>query len=465
MKYRQTMEYIESLSQYGSVLGLANIERLCGALGRPEERLRVIHVAGTNGKGSTVAYISSILRAAGYRVGTYTSPAVNDYRERFCINHRMISQKSLCEYMERLRGVCGDLVAQGLPHPTVFEVETALAFLYFQEKNCDYAVVEAGLGGATDATNVIRHPLACVWASISMDHMAILGKTLKEIAAVKAGIAKPGAVYVTARQEPEAYEQLRQAVEKAQKAAVEAAAGLSEKNEPAAESDQQQTTEHRYKECGLVIADDTQAKILSENLTTTQFRYQVFPKLKIHLPGRHQVANAVLAVECILRLRERGLADVPDEAVCAGLEEARWPGRLEVIGHKPLFILDGAHNEDAAKRLAQNIGIYFTNKRIIYIMGVLKDKEYEKMLRITAGYADHILTVTPPDNPRALPALELAQSAREYHGKVTNTASLEEAVELAHLLAAKEDVILCFGSLSWLGGVRRVYEDFRKHRH
>ncbi|MCD8381167.1 MAG: bifunctional folylpolyglutamate synthase/dihydrofolate synthase [Lachnospiraceae bacterium] len=469
MNYRQTMEYIESLSRYGSVLGLANMERLCAALERPEERLRVIHVAGTNGKGSTVAYISSILKAAGYRVGTYTSPAVNDYRERFCVNQRMISQKALCEYMERLKGVCGDLVAQGFPHPTVFEVETALAFLYFQEKNCDYAVVEVGLGGATDATNVIRHPIACVWTSISMDHMAILGKTLKEIAAVKAGIARPGAVYVTARQEPEALEQLQRAVEEAQKAAIEAvteppAGSAGAFQQRAVEDIRQQTTEHRYMESGLVVADDAQAKILSENLATTQFRYREFPKLKIHLPGRHQVTNAVLAVECICQLRERGLVAVSDAAVLKGLDEARWPGRLEVIGHNPLFVLDGAHNEDAAKRLAQNIEIYFTNKRIIYIMGVLKDKEYEKMLRITAGYADHILTVTPPDNPRALPALELAQVARECHPRVTNTASLEEAVELSHLLAEKEDVILCFGSLSWLGGMRRVYEDFRKHR-
>ncbi len=483
MNYRQIMEYIDALSRYGSVLGLANMERLCAALGEPQERLKVIHVAGTNGKGSTVAYISSILKAAGYRVGTYTSPAVNEYRERFCINHRMISQKSLCEYMERLKEVCEELVARGYLHPTVFEIETALAFLYFQEKNCDYAVVEVGLGGATDATNVVSHPLACVWASISMDHMAILGKTLQEIAAVKAGIAKPGAVYVTTRQEPEAMEALLKAVEKTGKPETESSGNMAgrdkmppdafrddaeknthEKNETAVKENQQQTMECKDLKSGLIIADDTQVKIFSENLTTTVFRYKEFPKLKIHLPGRHQVANAVLAVECICQLREQGLADVSDEAVIKGLEEARWPGRLEVIGHKPLFVLDGAHNEDAARRLAENVEIYFTNRRIIYIMGVLKDKEYEKMLRITAGYADHILTVTPPDNPRALPALELAQAAREFHPRVTNTASLEEAVELAHLLAAKEDVILCFGSLSWLGGMRRVYEDFRKHR-
>ncbi|MCD7818908.1 MAG: bifunctional folylpolyglutamate synthase/dihydrofolate synthase, partial [Lachnospiraceae bacterium] len=374
MNYRQTMEYIDSLSRYGSVLGLENMERLCAALGQPQERLRVIHVAGTNGKGSTVAYISSILQASGYRVGTYTSPAVNEYRERFRVNRRMISQKSLCEYVERLKVICEELAAQGFPHPTVFEMETALAFLYFQEKNCDYAVVEVGLGGAEDATNIVRHPIACVWTSISMDHMAILGKTLSEIAAVKAGIAKPGAVYVTTRQEPEALAQLQKVIQGVSGPAVEKTGNVPDTNVTVAKACWQWTVQSGEESGnGLVIADDTQAKMISCNLTSTMFRYREFPKLKIHLPGRHQVANAVLAVECICQLRDRGLAAVSDEAVRKGLEETRWPCRMEVIGHKPLFVLDGAHNEDAAKRLAENIEIYFTNKRMIYIMGVLKD--------------------------------------------------------------------------------------------
>ncbi len=432
MNYRQTMEYIEALSRYGSVLGLANMEQLCSALGQPQESLRIIHVAGTNGKGSTVAYLTSILQAAGYRVGTYTSPTISDYRERFCINGRMISQKNLCEYMERMKEVCEEITSQGFPHPTVFEVETALAFLYFQEKNCDYAVLEVGMGGADDATNIIQHPVACVWASISMDHMAILGKTLGEIAAVKAGIAKPGAVYVTTNQKPEAMAELRKAAE---------AAGGSE----------------------LILADSAQARIRSENLTFQQFDYKELKKLKIHLAGRHQIANALLAVECIRQLRIRGLK-ISDQAIYDGLNQTRWPGRMEVIGRHPLFVLDGAHNEDAAARLAQNIEIYFTNKRIIYIMGVLRDKEYEKILAHTARYADHILTITPPENPRALPALELAQTARQYHDRVTNTASLEEAVELAHLLAGREDVILSFGSLSYLGRMKRAYQEFQERK-
>ncbi|MCD8326107.1 MAG: bifunctional folylpolyglutamate synthase/dihydrofolate synthase, partial [Lachnospiraceae bacterium] len=389
MNYRQTLDYIESLSQYGSVLGLDNMKRLCSALGQPQDDLQIIHVAGTNGKGSTVAYLSSILQAAGYRVGTYTSPTISDYRERFCINRRMISQKALCEYMGRLKALCEEITSWGFPHPTVFEMETALAFLYFHEKRCDYVVLEVGLGGADDATNIIQHPLACVWASISMDHMAVLGKTLGQIAAVKAGIAKPGAVFVTTNQEPEAMAELEKA---AAKCCVSDIGKMDSAPAPhiSADADRtppkailQQEAEMQKPESRLIVADSSQARIFSENLTTQQFHYKEFRKCRIHLAGRHQIANAVLAVECIRQLRGRGL-DIPDQAVYEGLEQTRWPGRMEVIGKHPLFVLDGAHNEDAARRLSQNIEIYFTNKRMIYIIGMLKDKEYDKVLSRTA---------------------------------------------------------------------------------
>ncbi|MCD8069287.1 MAG: hypothetical protein LUE87_10475, partial [Lachnospiraceae bacterium] len=341
MNYRQTMEYIEALSRYGSVLGLDSMERLCAALGQPQESLRIIHVAGTNGKGSTVAYLSSILQAAGYRVGAYTSPTISDYRERFCVNGRMISQKNLCEYMGRMKEICEEITSHGFPHPTAFEVETALAFLYFQEKNCDYVVLEVGMGGVGDATNIIRHPIADVWASISMDHMAVLGKTLGEIAAAKAGIAKPGAVYVTTKQKPEAMAELKKAVERCCEPAAEREddisvfdretdmEGTAKKENPRPKAKPQKTEDR------LITADGAQAKIRSENLTTQQFDYKELKKLKIHLAGRHQIDNAVLAVECLRQLRLRGLK-ISDQAIYAGLERTRWPGRMEVIGKHPL---------------------------------------------------------------------------------------------------------------------------------
>ena len=424
MNYKDTLEYIQSLSQYGSVLGLANMMRLCEKLGHPEEKCKFIHVAGTNGKGSTSAYIAHMLMAAGFQVGRYISPTIIDYRERFQIGTRMITQKGLCGYIERLKAVCEELVSEGYPHPTPFEVETALGFLYFAEKKCDYVVLEVGMGGATDATNVIPAPVACVWTFISMDHMGFLGKELADIAHVKAGIAKKGALLISCKQDEE--------VEKILCGQAEMVGG------------------------SLVVADDSTATGIKYGLTTQQFSYKGLSKLKIHLAGLHQISNAVTAVEVMLQLRKTGV-DISDQAIYKGLEDTLWPARLEVLGRQPLFIIDGAHNEDAARKLVSSIETYFSGKRMIYIMGVLKDKEYEKMLSMTAKYAEHILTITPPENPRALNAYELALAAGEYHHQVTNLSSLEEAVEVSHLLADKDTVILCFGSLSYLGAIKKIY--------
>ncbi len=436
MHYRETLEYIQSLNQYGSVLGLDNMLRLCEKLGHAETRCKFIHIAGTNGKGSTSAYIAHMLMAAGFRVGRYVSPTITDYRERFQIGKRMITQKDLCEYVERLKAVCEELVAEGYPHPTPFEVETALGFLYFAEKNCDYVVLEVGMGGATDATNVIPAPVACVWASISMDHMGFLGKDLTSIARVKAGIAKEGSLLISCKQEREVEEVLQKQAEQVGGA--------------------------------LVVADVNKATGIKYGLTTQQFSYKGFSKLKIHLAGIHQISNAVTAVEVMLQLREIGI-DISDKAIYKGLEDTLWQARLEVLGKQPLFVIDGAHNEDAARKLVSSIETYFFGKRMIYIMGVLKDKEYEKILSMTAKYAEHILTITPPENPRALGAYELALAAREYHNQVTNLSSLEEAVEVSHLLADKDTVILCFGSLSYLGAIKNIYanrtDKVRRSRH
>lgn len=425
MNYKETLEYIGSLNQYGSVLGLENMLRLCEKLDHPEKKCKFLHIAGTNGKGSTSAYIAHILMAAGFRVGRYISPTITDYRERFQIGSRMITQKDLCAYVERLKTVCEEMVTEGHSHPTPFEVETALCFLYFADKACDFVVLEVGMGGETDATNVIPAPLACVWTSISMDHMGFLGKNLASIAGVKSGIAKEGSLLISCKQETEA-EQV-----------------LLEKAEQIGGS--------------LIVADAAKATGVKYGLTTQQFSYKGLSKLKIHLAGTHQIANAVLAVEVILQLRSKGV-DISDKAIYKGLEETVWQGRLEVLGKHPLFVIDGAHNEDAARQLAASIETYFKDKRMIFIMGVLKDKEYEKVLALTANYAEHILTITPPENPRALDAFELAKAAREYHPQVTNLSSLEEAVEVSHLLADKDTVILCFGSLSYLGAIKRIYE-------
>ena len=307
-----------------------------------------------------------------------------------------------------------------------FDIETALGFLYFQEKCCDIVVLETGMGGLLDSTNIVENTLAAVFASISRDHMKFLGNTLEEIAAQKAGIIKKGCSVVTICQK-----------EQAQKVISDQAQSLG---------------------CPLTVTEPETIKNIRYGLEKQRFDYKNRKKLEISLAGRCQPENAALALDVIDILMEKGFS-VSEEAIVRGLAETRWPGRFTVIRKKPYFVVDGAHNEDAAKRLAESIEYYFTNKRIIYIMGVLKDKEYEKIIRLTAPYAEHILTVTSPRNPRALPAMELAREVALVHSQVTAVDSLEEAVEMSTLLAGKDGVIIAFGSLSYLGKLMEIVEE------
>ncbi len=438
MKYQEVLDYVASLSSYGIVPGLENIERLCDLLGNPQNELKFVHIAGTNGKGSALAYISTILKCAGYRVGRYLSPVISDYREKIQVNEKVITQKALCQGMELVKAACEQMVEKGYPHPTPFEVETALAFWYFREKKCDIVVLECGMGGRGDATNLIQTTCVSVIASVSMDHMNFLGKTLADIAFQKAGIMKEGRPVVMLCQS-----------EGAQQVFEEEAA---------------------QKGCALLVADPAKASGVRYGVERQRFHYDGYKDLEIRLAGKHQVANAVLAIEVIKVLSKEGFP-ITEAQLRKGLSETHWSGRFTVIGKKPYFIVDGAHNEDAAKKLAESIDFYFTNKRIIYIMGVLRDKEYEKIIELTYPYADHIITVTPPDNSRAMQAYDLAMAVNEVcqrsawqggkdtagqYPQVTAVDSLEEAVEISHLLAGKDDVILAFGSLSYLGRLMEI---------
>lgn len=425
MNRKQTEEYIESLGQYGSVLGLENMHRLCEKLEIPLEKLKVIHIAGTNGKGSTLAFVSTILKEAGYKVGRYISPTISDYRERIQIGGRMITWKDLCLYMSKLREVCERITEEGFPHPTAFEIETALGFLYFYEKQCDMIVLETGLGGKLDATNVLPKPLVSVLASISMDHMAFLGNTLSEIAENKCGIIKEGCPVVSQVQPDEAMEVI-------EKVCLQKHASLS------------------------VVDEDKIGKV-KYGLVKQKFSYGNYKQCEIGLAGAYQIKNAALALEVVEVLKRLGY-EITDKAVLQGLKNTQWPGRFTVIGKKPLFVVDGAHNEDASKQLAKSIEFYFTNKKIIYIMGVLKDKEYEKIIANTYSYASRIITIKTPNNERAMDAYELAKEVAKYHPNVTMADSIEEAVEMAYLMADKDSVILAFGSLSYLGRLTSIVE-------
>lgn len=429
MKYSEAMEYIEKISQLGSVMGLSSIRELCKRLGNPQDQCRFVHIAGTNGKGSTLAYISSILTCAGYRTGRYSSPAVYDYRERFCIDGKMISKPAFAGYLERVARKADEMEAEGYAHPTVFEVETALAFLFFAEKKCDIVVLETGMGGETDATNVISSTLVSVFTSISMDHMQFLGKTLRDIANKKAGIMKPGNVVVSMKQQPEVMEVI-----------MDKCADLGAQ---------------------IRIADATKAHHIRYGFEKQKFSYGEYRDVEISLAGNFQIENAILALEVIGALNQLGYS-VSEEQMRDGFCNTVWKGRFCALSKKPLFIVDGAHNEDAAMKLAQSVKQHFADRRKIFIMGILRDKEYVKIIEHTVPLADQIITTAAPGNARAMSSYDLAKEVREYQSNVTAADSIEEAVEMAYLFSDPKSVIIAFGSLSYLGRIIEIMEQKQK---
>lgn len=425
MKYEEAIDYIEECNALGSVPGLDSINRLTEVLGRPQDSLCFIHVAGTNGKGSVSSFVGNTLTLSGYKAGRYISPTIFEYRERFQINGRMISKKELGELMEPVKEACDRIVAEGHPHPTSFEIETALAFMYFKKKECDIVVLETGMGGTLDATNIILPPLLCVLTSISMDHMQFLGETLSEIAVNKCGIIKNSTTVISTLQAEEAMK----------------------------------VVENTCAEKGveLIVSKPSKVSKVKAGLEKQSFTYEG-EKYEISLLGNYQIENAVLAIKVLQWMQQNGYGRVTQQKIQKGLLSAQWKGRFSVIGKKPYFIVDGAHNVAAAEKLMESIRFYFTNRKIIYIMGMFRDKEYEKVIRITAPMAAQIITVATPGNPRALSALDLAMAVREVNPNVTTADSLEEAVEMSYLFADKDSVMVAFGSLSFLGQLMMIVE-------
>ena len=400
------------------------MENLCEKLGNPQQDLSFIHIAGTNGKGSVLAFLSEILKAAGYRTGRYLSPVIFEYRERMQVNGRNISQKDLCRLMTDMKEICQELVKEGRPQPTAFEVETAMAFRYFKEKNCQIVVLETGMGGLLDATNIIPSPLVTVFTAIGFDHMKVLGGTLKEIAQNKAGIMKPGTLAAALKGEREVMEVLEGKAKELQ--------------------------------VPLYTADPAQARGIRRSPKKQVFSYRNYKNITIRLGGVYQIDNAVLALTAAELLKQAGFP-IPEKALYQGFANAFWPGRFQVLGKDPCFIADGAHNWQGAVRLRETLQFYFTNRRIIYIIGVLRDKDQDKILQELCPLASQVLTI-PTKGERGLSSYELAVKAKEYHDNVSALDSVQEAVELAYLLADKDTVITAFGSLSYLGELIKVVE-------
>ena len=431
MLYEEARVYLEHVSKYGSVLGLESIRHLMEELGNPQNELQVIHIAGTNGKGSILAYVSTVLQCAGWKVGRYISPTVMEYLERFQIDGEYMPKEVLLPIVEEVKWAAEQMQMKGMPYPTVFEIETAIAFVYFARENCDYVVLETGLGGRLDATNIVKNTKVCVFASISMDHMAVLGNTIAEITEEKAGILKTESVAVSYPQTEEVRKILQQKAD--------------EKNIP------------------LWFADKEQVVVQKEELGSQNFSYKEFQDVEIQLTGRNQIENAITALEVIRALRNQNVS-IPDEAIYQGMRRTVWPGRFQVLEVSPLVIVDGAHNEDATRRLAENIQTYLQGRPIIGVMGVFKDKAYKTIIEIMQPYLEYVYTIDLPNKDRTLDRRELVRVLKAQGISAEDCESVEKALRKAKKSAKDGQAVLVFGSLSYLGEVIRLEKEIESDR-
>ena len=418
MNMDQFMEFLSSVSWQGSRLGLERMERFMELLGHPEEKTKFIHVSGTNGKGSLTALVSSVLTAAGYRTGVYTSPHLVSYCERMVIDGEEISEADLFALAEKVKPA----VEQMEDKPTEFELLTSMALLYFAERGCDAVLLEVGLGGRLDATNIIPTPEAAVIMNIGLDHTGILGDTLEKIAGEKAGIVKESCAVVTYPGEP----------------GVEAVYDRV----------------CREKHALWRKTDLNRMTFIREDLFGQTFLWDG-EEYTVRLLGEHQRSNAAVALETLEVLREKGW-NISDEAIRAGLESARWPARLEVLGREPLFILDGAHNGQCAKALADSLNSLLPGKKLVFLTGVLADKDYRDIMALMMPMAKEFFCLTPFSD-RALPAAELTARITEWGGKATCCETVEGGIEKALASAGKDGAVVSFGSLYLAGAVREAY--------
>jgi len=434
MEYKEALAYLRQLTQYGYNFGLERIKELTRRLGSPQDNMSFIHVGGTNGKGSVASMVASILQEAGYRVGLFTSPHLHSYRERMRINGALISPQKLAQLMEHLRPILEDMVQEGFEHPTEFEVNTALALEYFAEEEVDIGVLEVGLGGRIDSTNVIDTSLVTVITNVAMDHMDYLGPTLDSIAREKAGIIKKGGVVVTGAEAPEALDIIEETC--------------------------------RDKGALLyIVGKDVTWEVERADLCGCTFNLRGLTReykgLRVRLLGRHQVKNAALAVTCVeAALLHRGLA-IEEEHVKRGLEKTCWPGRLEIVSSKPMVVIDGAHNYDGACRLREAMDELFPLQPYILVIGMLADKEREKVVAQLVPGAKKVI-VTRPNSFRAGDWEKIADFVKAYGREAEIVSEVEGAVARALDQAKDEDLILITGSLYMIADARACFIQDKK---
>lgn len=426
------IDRIHEFNRFGMVLGLDRMEELLRRLGNPQDDLKVIHVAGTNGKGSVSKYLEEGLSACGYKMGLYTSPYIETFNERIRYDGADISDEDLEYYGQKVVSAAEAMVADGLDSPTEFEVVTAIAFLYFADRQADITILEVGLGGIGDSTNVVKSPLASVITSISYDHMAQLGSSLAEIAVNKAGIIKTGCPVI-------ANVPQRDAAKIIARKAYAMGSRL-------------------YDISGIraAVSDET---AFSQKVSMELYE-KSYSDVEISMVGRHQAENLKTALATLEILRKSGAVKLDREALYEGLKRARQPGRFEVISEDPVVIIDGAHNEAGAQALQETMAQHFAGKKILLVAGILADKEIDSIVKFLTKITDHII-VTEPDNPRKLAAEKLAEHVAEFGVAAEAVPDVEAAVHRAKELADDYDVILFAGSLYLIGDVRRLWRNER----
>lgn len=421
MNAEQAIAYIHSVCWKGSIPGLGRTQELLEKMGNPEKKLKFVHIAGTNGKGSTAAMTASILSKAGYRTGLYTSPYIYRFHERIQVDGVEISDEDLTEITEYVKPLA-DSMAQS---PTEFELVCCIAFEYFYRKKCDIVVLEVGMGGAWDATNVIEVPEVAVITNIGLDHTEYLGDTVEKIAETKSGIFKPHGHAVVYRSTP----------------SVEAVY-----ERVCAERD-----------VSLRKADFDGLVLKAHTLEGQVFDCGSRKNLVLPLLGDHQLHNASVVLSIADTLIGEGWK-ISEQNIYDGIRDVRWPGRFDIVCRKPLFIIDGGHNPQCIEALVKNIRDYLAGKKVIALTGVLADKDYADMYKPVMPLVDRFVCITPP-NPRKLEAEQLARYLRQAGAQAQASESILDGVKKTMDLAGEDGVVLCFGSLYSIGGIRDALKD------
>jgi len=425
LNYNEALDYIHSTYKFGSKLGLENIKYLLELMGNPQRDLKVIHIAGTNGKGSTSSFVSSILIEEGYKVGLFTSPYLEEFTERIRINGKNIPKDDLAKVTETVKSKVDIMLSQGKQHPTEFEIVTAIAMLYYKIKEVDYVVLEVGLGGRLDSTNVIEDTLVSVITPIALDHTQYLGDSLDKIAYEKAGIIKNKSFVVAHPQDKEAMEVIEKiSNDMESKLFIAPVQSIKIK---------------RYDDFGIGFDVNLQG--------------EEFCDLDIGLLGKHQVNNATVALMTIKVLREYLNVSISESSIRNGLKKTRWPGRLEVLRRNPTLLIDGAHNIHGAKALKKSIKEIFQYDRLIAVIGVLADKDVDGILNEIVPLCDQVI-ITKPNNPRAISLDKLKEKIEGFNKEVSVSEDISGAVDKALDISNKNDLVLFCGSLYMIGDVR-----------